>query len=78
MWRAGIEFDVTPPSSIKNFATGKGNSNKSAMKDWFVKKTGFDIRGALSLSPKMESPAADVVDAYFACELAIHLKINAA
>jgi crossover junction endodeoxyribonuclease RuvC len=78
LWLMNIGFEVTPPSSIKKFATGKGNANKAVMNEWFVKKTGFDIRGALSLSPKMESPAADVVDAYFACALARHLKINAA
>ena len=42
VWRNGIPVAIAPPSSIKKFATGKGNADKDAMMlatartfDWF-------------------------------------------
>lgn len=70
MWLLGCEFVVAPPSSIKKHATGKGNSDKAAMNDAFLERTGFDIKAALGLTAKQWSPSGDVVDSFFACSLA--------
>jgi Holliday junction resolvasome RuvABC endonuclease subunit len=52
------------PSTIKKFATGKGNANKLAMYESFVQETQFDISATLDCS-EGESPMSDVIDAYY-------------
>jgi hypothetical protein len=70
LWSMGVEFDVVPPTVLKKFATGKGNSDKKAMNDAFVLETGFDVRAALGMSDKQWNPSSDVVDAYYLCRMA--------
>lgn len=57
---------LTPisPSTIKKFATGKGNANKLAMYENFIKETQFDISAIIDCK-EGESPMSDVIDAYY-------------
>jgi len=65
MWTAKIDFSDPSPMTLKKFFTGKGNSNKVAMHDAFVKKTGISI--AKELGRKEDSnPVSDIVDSYSA------------
>lgn len=63
LWKAGIQFINPAPTSVKKFFTGKGNSNKIAMHDAFVEKTGKDI-SLLIESKKDGNPVSDIVDSY--------------
>ena len=67
LWDAKIPFDIVPPTTIKKFATGKGNANKQKMYESFLKEnTSADIRSLLTpRSTNVISPVNDIVDAYF-------------
>jgi hypothetical protein len=66
LWREGFKFNTIPPSALKKFATGKGNSDKDAMHKQFVFDTGIDLM--FDMMPKAKncaSPVSDVVDAFY-------------
>lgn len=58
------EFETIAPTSLKKFATGKGNAKKGLMADAFQEKTGFLPH--LIIGCKVDdSPASDIVDSFF-------------
>ncbi len=67
LWEAEIPFEVLAPSAVKKCATGKGNANKDAMYEAFLKDEGaFDLAGLLTpKAKKIISPVSDIVDAYY-------------
>lgn len=65
LWLNGTPFEVMAPTTIKKFATGKGNANKEKLYDAFVEETGIDIRKTLDISNKSWNPVSDIVDAYY-------------
>lgn len=65
LWYNGIPFFITPPSTIKKFATGKGNASKEMMYESFLKETKCDL---WDKSKKLNSPATDIIDSYFICK----------
>lgn len=67
LWQNNIELRIIQPSEIKKFATGKGNSNKTAMFEAYSKLNHpLDrlIDDAVT-SAKIPSPVNDIIDAYF-------------
>lgn len=52
------------PSTIKKFATGKGNANKLLMYESFIQDTQFDISATIHCT-QGESPMSDIIDAYY-------------
>lgn len=70
LWKHSIDFNVIAPTTIKKFATGKGNSNKVKMYDCFLDETGVDIFDELSIMNRNQwNPVSDIVDAYFICKM---------
>ncbi len=67
MWDEEVEFEIVPPTTIKKFATGKGNASKEKMYETFMKENpSFDLRASLTpRSSNVISPVSDIVDAYF-------------
>lgn len=65
LWHNGLRFTVIAPTSLKKFATGKGNADKCAMVEAFGKKTGIDLRPELGGGRDCGSPVSDVVDSWF-------------
>ena len=68
MWKNKLKFQTYPPTVIKKFATGKGNSNKEKMYEAFVDEllTPTDLKEQLTpKAKKVTSPISDIVDAYF-------------
>jgi len=62
-----IPVTVYPPTTIKKFATGKGNSNKVVMYEFFVQKFG---ETAIKTNMKVgQSPFADIVDSIWTLNL---------
>lgn len=60
------EFKLYPPTVVKKFATGKGNSDKDAMYAAWMQETDFDIWKLMTPGrSKISSPITDIVDAYF-------------
>ncbi len=66
IWSAGFGFETVPPTSLKKFATGKGNSDKNIMHRAFAELTGIDLMKEMTPNAKeCSSPVSDVVDAFF-------------
>jgi len=66
LWESNTPFEIYAPSAIKKFATGKGNANKDAMYEAWLKETGIDLMKMMTPTrEKFSSPLADIVDSYF-------------
>ena len=68
MWKNKLKFQTYPPTVIKKFATGKGNSNKEKMYEAFVDEllTPSDLKEQLTpKAKKIINPISDIVDSYF-------------
>lgn len=68
LYKSNIKFRLVAPTTIKKFATGKGNANKELMYDHFFKKTKVNLFDQLHLtnnSQKIGSPISDIVDSYY-------------
>ena len=65
-YKAEIPFQLIAPSSIKKFATDKGNANKEMMVDAFKEKAGVDLLSELDCG--YNSPVSDIADSYFICK----------
>jgi Holliday junction resolvasome RuvABC endonuclease subunit len=64
LWLYKYDFAVVPPTVIKKFATGKGNSNKIVMSQAFQNEVNLDLEDVLGVSVG-SSPASDIIDAYY-------------
>jgi Holliday junction resolvasome RuvABC endonuclease subunit len=76
IWMAGIFQEVVPPSVIKKFATGKGNSNKEKMYEAFIEETGIDVRKEIDIISNSWNPVSDIVDAYYIAKYAYENKVK--
>jgi hypothetical protein len=74
LWNSnGYDIQVAAPTTIKKFATGKGNANKDRMYECFLEETGCDLLKLLSCqSEKIGSPVGDIVDSYYLCKFGHH------
>lgn len=61
LWKDGYKFSTIPPTTLKKYATGKGNSDKDVMHDAF-KTERFDLQELLG---QKKTPTSDLVDAFF-------------
>lgn len=69
LWRKNIEFIVAPPTVIKKFATGKGNSNKLKLMEQFEKESNHKtLKQELHETEKQNNPSSDIIDSYFMCK----------
>jgi hypothetical protein len=65
----GIKFTMYPPTTLKKFATGKGNCDKEKMIRQFELETGWKIHDIITPDKQFgTSPVSDIVDAYFVCK----------
>ena len=74
LWQNNIELRIIQPSEIKKFATGKGNSNKTAMFEAYS-KLDHPLDRLIDdpvTSTKIPSPVNDLVDAYYALLTGLH------
>ena len=64
-----IPVDIIPPTSVKKFATGKGNADKEMMHDAFHKETDKNLHKLITpLKGKVSNPVSDIVDSYYICK----------
>jgi len=65
----GVPLEVIPPTTVKKFATGKGNSDKTAMHKSFIEETGIDLKNIITPDKKaVDNPVSDIVDSYYICK----------
>ena len=65
----GIPLEVVPPTTIKKFATGKGNADKTMMHKSFIEETGIDLKTTITPDKKeVDNPVSDIVDSYYICK----------
>jgi Holliday junction resolvasome RuvABC endonuclease subunit len=65
LFKGGYTYNTVPPTSVKKFATGKGNAKKDQMCQQFIDDTGIKLHEEFG-SKKIDSkPAQDLVDAYY-------------
>lgn len=64
-------LSVVAPSTVKKYATGKGNADKMLMYHSFVAETEFDISATIHCN-EGESPMSDIVDSYYIAKYAFH------
>jgi len=75
LYDCGIPVEIMPPTTVKKYATGKGNSDKNAMHRSFRLETGVDLKEEITpRKAKVGNPVSDIVDSYYICKL-LHEKI---
>lgn len=65
-------FTVLAPSTIKKFASGKGNANKILMHESFVEETSIHIEQHFDSKPG-SNPISDIIDSYYIAKLGFHM-----
>lgn len=70
LFQEGIPVTILPPTEVKKYGSGKGNSDKAAMHQAFLKETGIDLRSLMTPDKKdVGSPVSDIIDAYYICKM---------
>jgi len=65
LWESNMNFQTFAPTTIKKFATGKGNANKESMYDSFKLLTEVDLMTFFSTNNRLSNPVTDIVDSFF-------------
>ena len=74
MWNLGIPFETYAPTTIKKYATGKGNAKKDVLYEHWKEETGIDIRARLGIKSQVSwNPVSDIVDAYYISKKGFHM-----
>ena len=68
LWKENYDFYTVAPTTIKKFATGKGNANKDMLQQVFEQQTGYSIKQKLDMTEKQWNPSSDIIDSYFICK----------
>ena len=64
-YTSGVTVEKVAPTSVKKFATGKGNADKQMMQDAFIEATGIDIKLVLGQTETQWNPSSDIIVAYW-------------
>lgn len=70
LWKNKFKLQTLPVTSIKKFATGKGNATKEGMCRAFVNEQSWVDK--VICCPLGKSPLADLVDAYFIAKMGFY------
>lgn len=71
LYLESLFIELVPPTTLKKFATGKGNSDKTKMFSHFHENEPGAIDLQNVITPKRDSignPVSDIVDAYYLCK----------
>jgi len=64
-WNSGWDVTKVAPTTVKKFATGKGNADKEMMQNAFIAETGLDLKKLLGQTESQWNPSSDLIDAYW-------------
>lgn len=73
LFKHGFAYTSIPPTTVKKFATSKGNAKKEDMQRCFVEETTIDIKSIMGISEKQWNPSSDIIDAYYICKMAFSI-----
>ena len=77
LMKMDIPITLVPPTSLKKFATSKGNADKAKMVETFKQKTGVDLLPLFYPKVKsLGSPITDLVDAFFLCNYGYEMELK--
>ena len=66
---------VAAPTTVKKFATGKGNADKTMMHKSFMDDVGIDLKEEITPDKgTVDNPVSDIVDSYLICKY-LHDKV---
>mgnify|MGYP003344869967 FL=1 len=73
LYKMNKNYDKVPPTTLKKWASGKGNATKEIMYKSFISSENIDLIDLLGFSKKnkLSSPITDIVDSFFLCKYAI-------
>jgi len=71
LWKNELPYTSIPPTTIKKFATGKGNANKEALQTRFIEDTQFNLKKILGMTEKQWNPSSDIIDSYYVCKYGV-------
>ena len=75
IYNLGIPLEVVPPTTVKKFATGKGNADKISMHQSFMRETGIELRKEVTPDKTViGNPVSDIIDSYYICKY-LHDKV---
>lgn len=72
LWLLEVKFTCVPPTVIKKFATGKGNSDKQKMQESFESENSIRLKEELNMTEKQWNPSSDLIDAYYICKYGVN------
>jgi len=68
-WENRIPVDIIAPTTVKKFATGKGNADKTKMHESFMAETDKNLHQEITpLKKEVSNPVSDIVDSYYICK----------
>jgi len=77
IYNEGIPLEIVPPTTVKKFATDKGNADKEQMHQSFMRSTGIDLRWKITPDKTtISNPVSDIVDSFFICKYLYEKVIN--
>ena len=69
IYNLGIPLEVVPPTTVKKFATGRGNADKELMHRYFKDDTEVDLKTAITPNKSsISNPVSDIVDSFYICK----------
>ena len=74
LWNREIPVEIFAPSSIKKTASGKGNSNKTALETCFRNQEGIEIKKMIGQSERSDNPSSDIIDSFYILKHGLKIK----
>ena len=69
IYNLGIPLEIVPPTTVKKYATGKGNADKKKMHDALISEIGISLKDKITPDKtKVSNPVSDIVDSYYICK----------
>jgi Holliday junction resolvasome RuvABC endonuclease subunit len=68
LWLAGVRYETVAPTSLKKYASGKGNAKKDGMEVAFYDQTTYNVKEVLGVPKTQWNPSSDIIDSYFLCK----------
>lgn len=75
LYLKNCKIETLPPTSLKKYASDRGNATKLFMHSAFQKETNKDFSKLVNCEPG-DSPACDCIDAYYLCKYSFDKHIN--